>query len=72
VTGGQSVQAAGDSVAAGRDTAVPAAVEQRVKEGWWARLRKRGMVVAFATIIGALAGVAGVAIAIMVAAGWKP
>ena len=71
-TGGQSVQAAGDAVTAGRDVAVPAAGEQPVKEGWWARLRKRGVVVAFAAIIGALAGVAGVVVAIMVAAGWKP
>ena len=72
VTGGQSVQAAGDAVTAGQDAAVPGAGEQPVKEGWWARLRKRGAVVAFAIIIGALAGVAGVVIAIMVAAGWKP
>ena len=43
-----------------------------MKEGWWARLRKRGAVVAFATIISALVGVAGVVIAIMIAAGWKP
>jgi hypothetical protein len=42
------------------------------KEGWWTRLRKRGAVVAFSTIIGAIAAVAGVVIAILVAAGWKP
>jgi hypothetical protein len=43
-----------------------------VREGWWTRLRKRGAVVAFATIIGAVAAVAGVVVAIMIAAGWKP
>lgn len=72
VSGGQSVQAGRDAVTAGQDATVPGAADQPVKEGWWARLRKRGAVVAFATIIGALAGVAGVVIAIMVAAGWKP
>ena len=71
VAGGQSVQAGRDAVTAGQD-AVPGAGEQPAKEGWWARLRKRGAVVAFATIVGALAGVAGVVIAIMVTAGWKP
>jgi hypothetical protein len=72
VTGGQSVQAGRDAVTAGQDAAVPGAREQPAKEGGWARLRKRGAVVAFATIVGALAGVAGVVIAIMVTAGWKP
>jgi hypothetical protein len=72
VTGGQSVQAGRDAATAGQDVAVPGATEQPVKEGWWARLRKRGAVVAFATVIGSLAGVAGAVIAIMVAAGWKP
>ena len=61
-----------DAITTGQDTAVPGAGEQPAKERWWARLRKRGAVVAFATVIGALAGVAGVIIAIMVAAGWKP
>ena len=72
VLGGQAVQAGRDAVTAGQDAAVLSGEEQPVKEGWWARLRKRGAVVAFATIIGALAGVAGVVIAIMIAAGWKP
>ncbi len=71
VVGGQSAGAGRDVVTAGRDVA-PSAGEQPVMEGWWARLRKRGAVVAFATIIGALAGVAAVVITIMVAAGWKP
>jgi hypothetical protein len=72
VAGGQAVQASRDAVTAGQDAAVPGSGEQPVKEGWWARLRNRGAVVAFATIIGALAGFAGVVIAIMIAAGWKP
>ena len=72
VAGGQAVQAGRDAVTAGQDAAVPGGGEQPVKQGWWARLRKRGAVVAIATIIGALAGVAGVVIAIMIAAGWKP
>lgn len=72
VVGGQAVQAGRDAVAAGQDAAIPGAGGQRVKEGWWARLRKRGAVVAFAIIIGAVAGVAGVVVAILVAAGWKP
>ena len=72
VVGGQAVQAGRDAVTAGQDAAVPGAGEQPVKEGWWARLRKRGAVVAFATIVGAIAGVAAVVVAIAVAAGWKP
>lgn len=76
VVGGQSSHAGRDVVSAGHDADVRAAVraagEQPVHEGWWARLRKRGAVVAFAAIVTAIAGVAGVVIAIMVAAGWKP
>jgi hypothetical protein len=72
VAGGQAVQAGRDAVTAGQHAAGPGGGEQPMKEGWWARLRKRGAVVAFATIISALAGVAGVVIAIMITAGWKP
>ena len=72
VVGGQAVQAGRDAVTAGQDAAIPGGGDQPVKEGWWARLRKRGAVVAFATIIGAIAAVAGVVVAIMIAAGWKP
>jgi hypothetical protein len=71
VVGGQAVQANRDSVMAGQDASVPAATEP-AQEGWWARLRKRGAIVAFATIIGAIAAVAGVVVAIAIAAGWKP
>jgi hypothetical protein len=73
VAGGAAAGKADRSaVTAGRDAAVPGAGDQPVKEDWWSRLRKRGAVVAFATIVGALAGVAGVVVAVMVAAGWTP
>jgi hypothetical protein len=72
VVGGQSSQAGGDAAVAGHDAAVRADREQPAREGWWARLRKRGVVVAFATIIGAIAGIAAVVVTIMIAAGWKP
>jgi hypothetical protein len=72
VVGSQDVHAGRDAVTAGHDAAIPGPGGQPAKEGWWARLRRRGAVVAFATIIGAVAGVAGVVVAIMVAAGWKP
>ena len=72
MAGGQAVHAGRDTVAAGRDAAVPGADGQPAKEGWWARLRKRGAVVAFSTIIGAIASVAGVVVAILIAVGWKP
>lgn len=72
VVGAQVVQAGGDAVTSGQDTKIPPVEDQLVPEGWWARLRKRGAVVAFATIIGAIAAIAGVAVAILIAAGWKP
>ena len=43
-----------------------------MKEGFWARLRKRGLVVSLAIIIGTIAAIAAVVVAILVAAGWKP
>lgn len=72
VVGGQVVQAGHDAVSAGQDAAITAAEDQPLKESWWARLRSRGAVVAFAIITGAIAAVAGVIIAILVAGGWKP
>jgi hypothetical protein len=72
VVGGQAVQAGRDAVAAGQDARTTTAEDQPVKGGWWARLRKRGAIVAFSTIIGAAAAIAGVVVAIMIAAGWKP
>lgn len=71
VVGSQTVQ--GDHTAiAGRDAANAAAEEQAANEGWWARLRKRGMVVAFSTIIGGIAAVAGVIVAVFAWIGWTP
>jgi len=72
VVGTQAVQAGHDAVTAGQDATMASATDQPVKEGWWARLRKRGMFVAFATIIGAIAGVVGTAVGIAVWIGWKP
>lgn len=40
----------------GRDSTTPTPLEQK-REGWWARLRKRGVLVAFFTIIGGIAAV---------------
>jgi|HubBroStandDraft_3_1064219.scaffolds.fasta_scaffold101929_2 hypothetical protein len=72
VVGGQAVQAGHDAVTAGQDATISSAADQSVREGWWARLRKRGMVVAFATIIGAIAAVVGTVVGIAVWSGWKP
>jgi hypothetical protein len=72
VVSDRAVQAGRDGVSAGRDTTPAALGDQDVKEGFWARLRKRGMVVSIATIIGALAAVAIVVVTILIAAGWKP
>ncbi len=71
VAGSQAVHGDHNAIA-GRDAASTGAREQPAKEGWWARLRKRGMVVAFATIIGAIAAVAGTAVAVLAWIGWTP
>ena len=71
VVGSQAVQAGHDAAVTGQDAAT-GAEDQAVKEGWWARLRKRGAVVAFATIIGAIAAVAGTVVGVCVWIGWKP
>jgi hypothetical protein len=65
---GPAVQAGHDAVAAGQDATITSATDQPVKEGWWARLRKRGVVVSLAIIITAIAAVVGIAISL----GWKP
>ena len=61
-----------DAVVAGQDASLARAEDEPAKGGWWARLRKRGAVVAFAAIITAIAAVAAVIVAIAVADGWKP
>jgi len=68
VVGGLAVQAGHDAVTAGQDATITNATDQPVKEGWWARLRKRGVVVSLAIIITAIAAVVGIAISL----GWKP
>ena len=54
MVGGQAVQAV-TPAQPGRTPRFPVR-RPHVKEGWWARLRKRGAIVAFATIIGGVAG----------------
>lgn len=71
VVGSQTAQGDHNAIA-GRDAASTGTEEQPVKEGWWARLRKRGMVVAFATIIGGIAAVAGTVVAVFAWIGWTP
>jgi hypothetical protein len=70
-TGGQAVQAGRDAAAA-EQRAAAARAELPSGESWWARLRKRGLVVALATIVGAIATVAGTAAAICAWVGWTP
>jgi hypothetical protein len=68
VAGGTAMRADHDVVAAGQDATITSATDQPVKEGWWARLRKRGVVVSLAIIITAIAAVVAIAISL----GWKP
>jgi hypothetical protein len=72
VVGSQAVQADHDAIVTGRDATITSARDQPVKEGCWARLRKRGMFVALATIIGAIAAVTGTVVAACVWIGWTP
>jgi AbiTii len=72
VAGIQAVQAGCDAATAGHEATVTGAANQFGKEGWWARLRKRGMIVAFATIVGAIAAVGGTIVGVCVWLGWKP
>lgn len=72
VVGGQAVQPGHDAVVAGQDATISSAGDQAVTEGFWARLRKRGLVVSLAIIIGAIAAVVGTAVGIAVWLGWTP
>lgn len=56
---------------AGRDSTAPPLPEPK-HEGWWTRLRKRGAVVAFATIAGGMAGVVGAIAAVLTLLEWTP
>jgi hypothetical protein len=72
VAGTHAVHAGRDAAAAGYDTTVTGAADQSGKEGWWARLRKRGLIVTFATIIGAIAAVGGTIVGACIWLGWTP
>lgn len=62
--GSQSVQ--GDhSAVAGRDATIRDPKERAAKEGWWARLRKRGVFVAIFTVVAGL-------VALFTWIGWTP
>lgn len=59
-------QTQGDqSAIAGQNLTSNSGREQSSEEGWWARLRKRGMIVAFATVMGALATIAAAIVAVI-------
>jgi hypothetical protein len=62
---GSQAASGGHNTLAGRDGA---AADSSSGRGWWARLRRRGWVVAVAQIVGAVVGVAALALAL----GWTP
>ena len=64
-TGGQAVQA-------GRDATAARAEDQSPKKSWRTRLRERGVIVATATVVGAIAVVIGTAVAICAWIGLTP
>jgi hypothetical protein len=53
----------------GRDGA---AADSSVVQGWWARLRKRGWIVALSTVLACVAGVGSLAFAAFTWLGWTP
>jgi hypothetical protein len=68
--GSQSVT--GDNnTTAGRDVTLPDAAPAE-QDGWWARLRKRGMFVAFFTVVGGIAGVVGAVAGVLTWLGYAP
>lgn len=72
VVGSQTLQADREAIVTGRDATITSARDQLVKVGWWARLRNRGMIVAFAIIIGSIATIVGAVVAVFVWIGWTP
>lgn len=64
VVGIQTVQGDSNNVA-GRDATMTSVKDQPVKEGWWTRWRKRGVLVALCTIVSAV-------IAVFTWIGWTP
>jgi hypothetical protein len=71
-TGGEAVQVGRDAATAGQQAAAARTADPPSRESWWARLRKRGVVAALATIVGAIAAVVGTAVAICARVGWTP
>jgi hypothetical protein len=66
-------RAAGDQgMQAGQDATTARADDHPSERGWWMRLRERDMIVAIATIVGAIAVVIGTAVAICTSIGWTP
>jgi hypothetical protein len=71
VVGSQAVQGDHNAIS-GREATNTGSAEPLAEEGWWARLRKRGMVVAFSTIIGGIATAVGAVVAVFTWLGWTP
>jgi hypothetical protein len=62
----------GQAAQTGRDAIQTRAADQPSVNGWWTRLRERGMVATIAIIIGAIAAVVGTAVTICAWLGWTP
>lgn len=70
VVGAQAVHG-NEATVAGRDIATATSPSQE-SEGWWTRLRKRGIFVAFFTVVGGIAGVIGAIVGVLSWVGWVP
>jgi hypothetical protein len=72
VVGSQAVHGNRNTVT-GQDTTTGAVGNQEPRhENWWTRLRQRGVLVAFFTIVGGIAGVVGAVAAVLTLLGWTP
>jgi AbiTii-like protein len=60
-----------DATITGRDSTATVTSGEKAG-GWWARLRKRGVFVAFFTVIGGIAGVIAAIVAVLSWIGWVP